>query len=326
MTSIHYDQNRFELGENQSVLECLTENGVFVPSSCRVGVCQTCLMRATDGIPPAASQTGLKDGLILQNFFLACICHPTEDISVALPDELLPSTQAVVRKLELLNPEIMFVELACESPVDYRAGQFINLIHDSGHVRSYSIASVARLDNSIQLHVRRLPQGRVSGWIHDDLQQGHRIEFHGPVGDCFYTPGNPKQDLLLIGTGTGLAPLYGITRDALDQGHSGSIRLFHGSRDLQGLYLIDELRELERRFANFSYFPCLSGSGMEVPAGFFAGRAHETAFRETPNLKDYRVFLCGHPEMVKAAQKKAYLAGASMQDIHIDAFSFGHSS
>jgi len=323
MTTIRYDNKSYELAENQSVLDCLNGHGVPVPYSCRAGVCQTCLMRAKAGVPPADAQLGLRDSLRITGHFLACLCHPVDDLDVALPDDAHLSTHAFVRKLELLNHDIMLVELETLSPLEYQAGQFINLVHDGLHVRSYSIASVPRLDKHIQLHVRRLPHGKVSGWIHEDLEIGENVEIRGPSGDCIYVPGKPDQPLLLVGTGSGLAPLYGILRDALDQGHSGPIRLFHGSREEHGLYLTDELRELARRFANFAYYPCLSGP--HVPEGYTAGRVHEAALRETPDLKGWRVFLCGHPEMVKVARKKAFLAGASLQEIHADAFNVSHA-
>ncbi|MFM8331405.1 MAG: FAD-binding oxidoreductase [Candidatus Methylumidiphilus sp.] len=326
MTILRYREQCFPLEPNQSVLDCLSGHGVPVPYSCRVGVCQTCLLRATAGTPPPTAQAGLKDSLKLQNYFLACVCQPTEDLSVALPDDdAQPTTQAIVRALELLNHDILRVELQCPDGFTYRAGQFINWVwaQDPTQVRSYSLASVPGLDRHIQLHVRRLPRGRVSGWIHDALKVGQQVDIRGPAGDCLYAPGKPEQALLLVGTGTGLAPLYGIARDALAQGHSGPIRLFHGSHDADGLYLAEELRALQRQHANFAYVPCLSGAA--VPPGHVAGRANEAALREIPHLKGWRVYLCGHPDMVKATKKKAFLAGASMQDIHADAFNVSHA-
>lgn len=322
MTTIRYDDKSFALAENQSVLECLNGHGVPVPYSCRAGVCQTCLMRAMSGTPPPTSQLGLKDSLKISNHFLACICHPTEEMEVAMPDDAHLSTHAYVRKLELLSHDIMLVELETLNLFEYRAGQFINLVHDSTHVRSYSLASVPNLDKHLQLHVRRLPHGKVSGWIHEELRIAERMEIRGPSGDCIYVSGKPNQPLLLVGTGSGLAPLYGILRDALNQGHQGPIRLFHGSREPHGLYLVDELKELEQRFANFTYYPCLSG--VQVPDGYTSGRVHEAALQKTPDLKGWRVYLCGHPEMVKVMRKKTFLAGASLQEIHADAFNVSH--
>lgn len=318
MVAIRYADDRFELEEQESVLDGLTRRGVPVPSSCRGGVCQTCLMRATEGTPPEEAQRGLKDSLKLENHFLACICHPTEDLAVALPGEAGAAVPATIRRLELLTDDIMHVALESHAPITYRPGQFINLLRDRSLSRSYSIASVPDRDEHIHLHVRRLAGGRMSGWIHEELRPGQTVDIQGPAGDCFYVPGRPEQPLLLIGTGSGLAPLYGIVRDALGRGHTGPIRLFHGSRGLRGIYLTEELRALAREHPNFEYLPCLSGP--EVPAGFAAGRAHEVALREVPDLRGWRLFLCGHPDMVKQARKKAFLAGAAMKDIHADAF------
>jgi NAD(P)H-flavin reductase len=115
-----------------------------------------------------------------------------------------------------------------------------------------------------------------------------------------------------------LAPLYGIIADALAQEHSGPIHLFHGSRDLNGLYFVDEMRELAERFANFHYTPCLSGEGIE--SNHVRGRAHDIALSSIESLNGWRVFLCGHPEMVSQSKKMAFMKGASMSDIYVDAF------
>jgi NAD(P)H-flavin reductase/ferredoxin len=325
MTTIRYAKNDFELEQNQSVLECLTDHGVPVPFSCQSGACQTCMMRATAGIPTETSQQGLKDSLKLQNYFLACVCYPTTDLEVTLPDDDFQAVvPATVLSLKLLNADIMHLVLECHAPIDYRAGQFINLFQHQTLGRSYSLASVPHEDDHLHLHVRRLPKGQVSGWIHEELRPGETVEIRGPGGDCFYIPGNSDQGLILIGTGSGLAPLYGIIRDALSQGHTGPIHLFHGSRDLNGIYLSDELRDLVAQYSNFNYVPCISGS--DVPHGFASGRADDVAFQQIPNLKNWRLFLCGHPDMVKTAKMKAFLAGASMKDICADAFNVSQSS
>ena len=324
MVVIRYGKTRYELNEGQSVLDSLLDHGVPIPFSCRSGTCQTCLMKATGGQPPSEAQNGLKDTLKLSGHFLACICHPAEELEIALPQDAQAVTPATVTALKLLNDEIMHVALDCHDPIEYRPGQFINLFRDQTLGRSYSIASVPGQDDHLHLHVRRLPSGRVSGWIHDELRTGQTVEVRGPAGDCFYVPGRPEQAVLLIGTGSGLAPLYGIIRDALGQGHTGPIRLFHGSRNRNGLYLVDELKELAKTYANFDYIPCLSGD--TDSAGYGRGRAEVVALQEQPKLKDWRVFLCGHPEMVKSANKKAFLAGASLKEIHADAFNVNQSA
>ena len=113
--------------------------------------------------------------------------------------------------------------------------------------------------------------------------------------------------------------VYGIVRDALSQGHTGSIRLYHGSRNPEGLYLIDELRALASQHENFTYTPCVSGA-LPAENGYATGRAPDVAMADIPKLNGWRIFLCGNPDMVKTTKKKAFLTGAAMKDIYADAF------
>ena len=317
MTQLHFNDATYQCEEGESVLDALTRQGVAVPSSCRSGVCQTCMMQSAAANVPSAAQHGLKDTLQAQHYFLACVCKPTQDMIVTLADNgdrLLPATVTAIHQL---NDEIICIGLDCPSLQDYRAGQYINLYRDAGFSRSYSLASVPS-DSYLRLHVRRLPDGRMSNWVHDQLKIGDTLQISAPVGSCFYLPGNAEQPLLLIGTGSGLAPLMGILRDALAQQHAGKIHLYHGSRDMAGLYLVDELREMASHYPNFHYTPCVSSG--EVTANYAAGRAVDVALGDHPDLSGWRVYLCGNPDMVKTARKKTYMARASIKDIYADAF------
>ena len=100
--------------------------------------------------------------------------------------------------------------------------------------------------------------------------------------------------------------------------HSGPIYLFHGSREVEDLYRIDEMRQLAGQHQNFHYIPCLSGK--HVPEGFTRGRVNEVVMTTFADLKGWRVFLCGHPEMVNQMKKMTFLKGAASADIYADAF------
>lgn len=318
MPSITYGGQSYLCRAQESVLDCMTAHGVTIPSSCHSGLCQTCLMQAVRGSVPAAAQAGLKDTLAAQNYFLACSCYPEADIEVALPNTGAGKLSATVTAIRPLNADIVCLQLQTDAKLKYRAGQFINLYKDAFTARSYSLASVPGIDENLQLHIRKVPDGLVSQWIHQTLNVGDSIDISEATGDCFYTGDNPEQNLLLIGTGSGLAPLYGIIRDALAQGHRGTIRLYHGSETVELLYLAEELRSLSQQHRNFVYTPCISGN--LVPSGYAPGMVADVALRENPDLSGWRVFLCGHPAMVESARKLAFFAGASMRDIYADPF------
>jgi NAD(P)H-flavin reductase len=318
MKRLTFGDSTFRCQPNETVLETLLRENIQVPNGCRHGLCQACLMRSLDNSPPVLAQTGLKDTLQKQNYFLACVCHPEQDMTIVMPNQQSSFIEASVTKKLLLTPDIIQLVLEYQTSIDFFAGQFVNLKRHDGLTRSYSIANVPLAKNILEFHIRRLANGQFSTWVHDELELGCKISISAPQGSCHYLPGRAEQPLMLIGTGSGLAPLYGIISDALAQGHSGPIHLYHGSRDLNGLYFIDEMRELAVKLDNFHYTPCLSGDDIE--SDHVQGRAHDIALSSTETLSGWRVFLCGHPEMVNQAKTMAFMKGATMADIYTDAF------
>jgi NAD(P)H-flavin reductase/ferredoxin len=318
MRRITIGESTFSCQPDQTVLETLLRENITVSFGCRQGVCQACLMRSLDKAPPESAQIGLKDTLQKQNYFLACVCHPEQDMTVALPNQQGALIEAGVIKKQLLTPDIIHLVLEYQSTFNFFAGQFVNLKRPDGLTRSYSIANIPLSENILEFHIRRLANGQFSNWVHDELALGDQLNVSAAQGACHYLPGRAEQPLMLVGTGSGLAPLYGIIADALTQGHSGPIHLFHGSRDLNGLYLIDEMRELAAKFDNFHYTPCVSGEGMG--SDHVRGRADELALSSVDTLSGWRIFLCGHPKMVSQTKRMAFMKGASMRDIYADAF------
>ncbi len=318
MPNIEFEGNVYAAREGETVLSCLERHGHAIPSSCRSGVCHSCIMRKTRGGLPASSQRGLKAAHQAQGFFLACQCVPEEDLSIVRAADATGRAIATLVRTERLNHRVLRVFLAPTSSLDYFPGQFVNLVRPDGLVRSFSLASVPALEGELELHVALVPGGQMSGWLHNAAKPGESMTVQGPLGSCFYTPGSPEQPLLLLGTGTGLAPLWGILRDALNQGHSGPIHLFHGAARADDLYLVDDLRNLERATENFHYHPCTRDE--DGGRGFTRGSVDDAALGSFPQLKGWRVFLCGNPDLVRQTQRKAFLAGANMGDIHADAF------
>jgi NAD(P)H-flavin reductase len=216
-----------------------------------------------------------------------------------------------------LSADVIHVSLATDTPLEFRAGQYVTVLRSDGLARSYSIASLPQ-EGILDLHVRQIANGRMSGWFHTEAREGERVTVLGPSGECFYVAGRSAQPLLLAGTGTGLAPLYGILRDALAQGHSGPIHLFHGAHRLENLYLVDELRQLARMHEQFTYTAAVvDGEGASDMA---VGRLDRVIDERFPDLTGWRGFVCGNPGFVQNQKKQLFLAGMASRDIYADAF------
>jgi CDP-4-dehydro-6-deoxyglucose reductase, E3 len=298
--------------EGESVLECLLRHEQPVASSCRTGVCQSCLVLARGQAPPASAQKGLNEALVAQGYFLACQCPAQSGLEIVSADDL-PCYESQIIESQHLGAEVYRLLIARPAELDFRAGQFLQLIRpDDGLTRSYSIASLPS-DKAIELHVALLPQGRMTQYL--VRTPGARLRLRGPSGHCFYLNEKRQEPILMAGTGTGLAPLYGILKSALAAGHVAPLYLFHGSTHPQGFYLHRELEHLSDCYPQFHYMenvrPSSDEEGSDLPA---------LVKERLPQLSGFRVYLCGNPEFVHRMKKQCFLAGAAMRAIQSDPF------
>jgi CDP-4-dehydro-6-deoxyglucose reductase len=315
MALLTFGDTPVEIAPGETVLSALLAAGIDAPHSCRAGLCQTCLLQAVDGEIPAAAQQGLTEAQKMQGYFMPCICVPKGPMRVVRIGEALGETEVVARAIDRLSPTVIRLRLEPAEPFAYRSGQFLALKAPGGIVRNYSIASHPEAEEFIELHIRLLPNGRMSELISQRLSLGDRLHIAGPFGTCFYDDADRDRPLALIGAGTGLAPLWGVLRDALKRGHSGPIRLYHGARERSGLYLVEELRELAEEHAHFSYIPCVRGdigpAGGDLEAAVIEGESQ-------PSGSSF--FLCGGAELVGRLKRGLYLRGAKLQQIRTDIF------
>jgi NAD(P)H-flavin reductase len=313
MPSVTYSGSSYTATPGEAVLDTLLRHGVSISNSCRAGACQSCLLRASGGDIPAPAQRGLKATLVEQGYFLSCAWVPDRDVTIEPATGI--EVTGTIASLERLTPTVLRARVQLPAPLAYRAGQYVTLRREDGLSRSYSLASQPA-DDLLELHVRLAPHGRMSGWLFNEARTGEGVMLRGPSGDCFYTTTAAEQPLLMIGTGTGLAPLVGIVRDALQQGHTGPIHLFHGSRTAEGLYLQDELRAITRAHANVHYDPVTPLDDQTSTANALA----RAVIARHPSLTGWRAFVCGNPAAVTLLKKKLFLAGVSSREIFSDAF------
>jgi len=325
-----FEGHAFELLPDETLLEGIERQGASVPWFCRQGVCQACVLKARAGAVPAAAQKGLKESHRRQGFLLACVCRPAEDLELERCD-VAQRFLSRVERVEPLSEQVLQVLLQVPEGFQYEAGQYVQLERpEDGLMRPYSLASVPG-SGALELHVARLPGGLLSGWLPGAV--GRDVALRGPFGECSYVASELERPLLLAGTGTGLAPLLGVVRAALAAGHRGPIRLFHGGLTRAGLYHWAELERLAESAAGLEIVgSVLAAPGAASPCepAQSGARVARCRILNTPvdqlvlaagvEWSQQRVYLCGHPELVRKLQTKLYLAGAALERIHADPF------
>lgn len=305
----------------ETVLQCLERNGVRVPSFCRAGVCQSCMLKAVEGQPPPKAQLGLRDHWKREGLFLSCVCEVTQSMRLA-PSNAVGSYAARVVKTERLSVDVVRVLVSKPAGFEFEAGQFVQLQRASdGLTRPYSVASLPT-DEHLEFHVQVLPDGQLSPWFENAIDEA--VVVQGPFGECSYVPGEPERTLLLAATGTGLAPLVGVLRAAIKAGHRGKIFLYHGAKTPAHLYFWSELVALANDIESLQVVGvCLEAAepmSVDGRAAVASGDLIATVVAAHPKPTEHRNYLCGNPTLVQALKKKLYLAGATLTRIHSDPF------
>lgn len=314
MSLVTYEDNHISLQDGESVLEGLTRNGHLIPNGCRAGACQACIMVAEDGDVPASAQAGLTAAQQKLNYFLSCQCRPATPLKVAGVSRKKEQVVGTISEKFWLNDHVICLRLKAD--IKYYPGQYVTLWKDENLARSYSIASVPSENNYLEFHIKKYPDGQFSSWLAETAEPGDELTIQGPLGHCFYSA-EEHQPLLMVAISTGLAPIYGVLRDALAKGHEAPIKVVVGAVQAQSHYLVDELLALAERFTQLSvYFLALEdGEDPIIKADIYKFCA--TVYS---NLNGCKIYLCGAQSFVNKMRKQCFLNGAKMSDIAADSF------
>jgi len=295
------------VGAGSNLLDALNEAGVPVPYSCRAGSCHACLVQCVGGDVRDSRPDALSPTQRDQGWRLACQCQVVEDVQIHTFDPQRDGQAAQVAAVDWLGGEVLRLRVIPERALRYRAGQ--HLVLWAGDVaRPYSLASLPEEDRFLEFHL----DCREPGQFIDAARQmkaGDPIrlgELRG--GALHYDPDWHDRPLWLLAAGTGLAPLFGLLREALRQHHQGAIRLIHVAHDAAGHYLAKPLAALAAKHQNLSV-ELLTAA--EAPSALAQLRL---VSRQTQAL------LCGHPDRVEAFAKRLYLAGLPRNQLLADVF------
>lgn len=211
-------------------------------------------------------------------------------------------------------------EVVDDGPFVFEPGNFVGVeakVEGLGYRRSpYCIVSAPNADRHFDLLVRLVTDGPVSSWL-AALQPGDEIAFRGPTGRSM-VPRDLDRDLVLVGTGVGVGPLWSLATHLLEAGYEREIRLFWGLRTVEDLCLTDELDALAARYPNFSWHVTLS----RPPAGWsgLRGRVTESVPPLLERLAGQHFVLCGNGSMIDELSAALSDVGVAQQHVHGEAY------
>ncbi len=176
--------------------------------------------------------------------------------------------------------------------------------------RAYSIASSSVAKEFLEFYITLVRSGGLTPRLFA-LGPGDRVFLGEKITGRFTLEEVPEdQNLLLIGTGTGLAPYMSMIRTVLPKRLDRRITVVHGARHSWDLGYRAELNTMARLAPNLTYIPVITRPAEEtVPWNGLSGYLQDlwrdgslsAAIGETPRPEDTHVFLCGSPAMIEGA-------------------------
>lgn len=316
MSTLTFENKAFKAEDGETVLECLLREGVSVTNSCRNGICHSCLLKSTSQLDEI-SQKGLSTSKKNAGLFLSCQQKISSSLEVFRPDTSTLFTEAQITAQQRISDSVVILTVKTSGDYPFKAGQFTNIIRKDGVCRSYSIASQTGSDE-LEFHIRKVPGGQLSNWLYDSNLTNEPIQLSEALGECSLSPEIEGKDLLLIGVGTGLAPLYGVLKDCLLERKMGKVNLLQGGLTVESLYLVEELKEIESEYDFFSYYPVfLMGDEKE---GFKKDDLVSLVKTFDFDKSNTIVMICGDPQLVKSLKQEVFMAGVSSKNILSDPF------
>ncbi len=319
------------VGEGQTILAAALRQGVWLPFACGHGTCATCKVQLLEGEVDIgiASSFALMDVEREEGKILACCAIPHTDVTIEAdidvdPDFLgLPVRDftATVITLEPLSPTIKGLVVQLDRDMDFQAGQYINLtLPGIEGSRAFSIANPPSEKRLLELHVRLVPGGAATTFVHETLKQGDVLALSGPYGQFFVRKSDPG-DVVFIAGGSGLSSPQSMVMDMLEQGDNRNIYLFQGARNLAELYHRERFAQLASQHVNFTYIPALNEPLPEDNWQGFKGFVHEAAVAHfAGKFAGHKAYLCGPPPMIDAAVTALMQGRLFERDIHMERF------
>lgn len=224
-----------------------------------------------------------------------------------------------------------WVEVEEVEQIDFEAGQFVTMdlpIHEKRlkRWRSYSIANEPDGTNILEFCIVYLEGGGASEYLFKEATIGTPIRFKGPSG-TFVLPKEIKNDLVLICTGTGIAPFRSMLFDLhKNKKAHRQIHLIFGTRYENGILYQEELEKMQSKIDGFDYSVALSRVDEmpenNTPTNYYKGYLHQIYQEKHAVVRpDIDFYICGWSNMIdETVAKLTVEMGYDKSQVHYELY------
>jgi len=323
--------HQLDVDDNETILDAALRHGLSFPYGCRGGACGACMGKVVSGTIDYRGDRprGISEQEEIAGQVLFCQAYPSSDLEIEV-HEILAQEEIRVKTLpvrlahkEKLSHDIMQLKLQLPQSerLQFLAGQYIDILLADGRRRAFSLANAPHNDDYLELHVRHVEGGEFTDKVFDSLQEKSLLRVEGPHGD-FFLREESDRPMLMIGGGTGFAPLKGIIEHALASDHHRPMHLFCGVRAQRDLYMDEMVKGWMQQHDFVQYTPVLSEPNADEAWSGAVGFVHQEVLKQYQNLADFDIYMSGPPIMVKSARDAFREQGVADENMFYDSFDY----
>ncbi len=227
---------------------------------------------------------------------------------------MTPSFQVKILQRHWLSTEIM--ELTCEKPFDFLAGQYTFIEHE-GERHPFSIAS-APFETTLRFQMQHSERRPMQESLWQQVKNGEFLSLTPPQGEAYLRLDSPRP-LLLIAGGSGFSPIHSIISTLAHHQSQRPIRLYWGVQNHSFIYDLKSLQQWQTQLPDFKWTLVLSEPTINPQGIERKGLVHHAVLEDQLPLKDYDIYIAGPFALSQVAQADfARHCGASLK-IYSDA-------
>jgi len=218
-----------------------------------------------------------------------------------------------------------FFRAPSERAFVFEPGQFITLeleIDGEAVNRCYTLSSPPTRPHTISITVKRVPGGKVSNWLHDNLHAGSEVRVLGPSGE-FTCARHPARKYLFLSAGSGITPLMSMSRAHHELGDDSDIVFVHSARTPDDIIFARELDLIASNQSHFrTAFVCERLGARTNWPGVTGFLSLPLLRLIAPDFLEREVFTCGPAPYMQAVRKLLDEGGFDRSHYHEESFSF----
>lgn len=310
--------------QNRSLLDSAKSAGLVLEYSCRTGRCGACKAQVLQGeSTPLRQEEVLTAAEVEDGYILTCCRTAVTDLDLDIEDlgrladiktQTLPCR---IDSLQKLAPDVLGVTLRLPPGTifEYLPGQYIDVIGRNGIRRSYSLANALRPDGRLELHIRRVAGGAMSGYWFDEAKINDLLRLEGPLGTFCMRPA-PVTKLVFLATGTGIAPVKAMLEELAMKPQllaDKEVYVYWGGRTLADIYWQVAIPGVEPRFVPVLSRPDADWTGR-------TGYVQQALVADNLSLYNAVVYACGSDEMIRSARRQLVELGLNSRCFYSDSF------